>query len=160
LSQEARTSDARLQKSQRLLIAAIRAVSRMTEKKENRQQAMNIMSLLLAFNFDYNMHRQDLLKPEMASEYQSVCSKNSAIPVTEFLFGDNIVTEFENISKNSRIMGKGLKRKRGGKFVPHKVARGGRGKAPRGRGFTSDYFKCQTRRSVPKNWTSSQTSAQ
>jgi hypothetical protein len=90
LSQEARTSDARLQKSQRLLIAAIRAVSRMTEKKENRQQAMNIISLLLTFSCDYNMHRRELLNTDMASEYQSVFAKNCAIPDTEFLFDDKM----------------------------------------------------------------------
>ena len=103
------------------LVKGIMPVARLTdlsltEKKELdkegvqqiKQFGLDALSLLTDVNYELNMQRRQLMKPDIWKDYASLCSQQ--IPFTDFLFGDDFQKQLKDIGDVNKI---GVKVSRG-----------------------------------------------
>ena len=97
---------------------------------KNNAQQKNVLThaavLLLSSNRELSLKRRDLIRPDLNKQYASLC--NSSIPVSSFLFGDELNEEVEELTKSHKLGSKVTSRKR---VEPHRVPsdRGVRGQS-------------------------------
>ena len=100
--------DLQLYKMQLALVKGITPVARltnlsMTEKKglgkegvqPIKQFGLDALSLITHVNYELNMQRRQLMKPDIGKDYASLCSQQ--IPFTDYLFGDDLQKQLKDI---------------------------------------------------------------
>ena len=81
----------------------------MTEKKgldkegvqQIKQFGLDALSLLTHVNYELNMQRRQLMKPDIGKDYASLCSQQ--IPSTYYLFGDDLKKQLKDIGDVNKI---------------------------------------------------------
>ena len=145
---QTRTMDVKLQAVQSQIVAAgagickvLQDVSKMEPSKvsgpsiqQMTKDLLNVQVLLGQSNVDLNHRRRDLIKPDLNTSYSPLCAAST--PFTEWLFGDDVGSQVNDISAANRVCdklfpqanrGRGARGRRG-RFLPY-----GRGQF-RGRG--------------------------
>lgn len=106
--------DLQLFKIQQALVKGIIPVARltdlsMTEKKgldqegvqQIKQFGLDALSLLTHVNYELNMQRKQLMKPDIGRDYVSLCSPH--VPFTDLLFGDDLQKQLKDIGDVNKI---------------------------------------------------------
>lgn len=57
--------------------------------------------LLLSANREINLKRRDLLRPDLNKQYGALC--NPSTPISNFLFGDDLSKEVEELTKSNKL---------------------------------------------------------
>ena len=69
--------------------------------KQVKKLALEAMSLLTHVHFELNVHRRLLMKADIGKVYAPLCS--SDVPVTDFLFGDDLQKHLKDIGDQNKI---------------------------------------------------------
>ena len=106
--------DLQLFKIQQALVKGIIPIARltdlsMTEKKgldqegvqQIKQFGLDALSLLTHVNYELNMQRKQLMKPDIGRDYASLCSPH--VPFTDWLFGDDLQKQLKGIGDVNKI---------------------------------------------------------
>ena len=106
--------DLQLFKIQQSLVKGIIPIARltdlsMTEKKgldqegvqHIKQFGLDALSLLTHVNYELNMQRKQLMKPDIGRDYASLCSPH--VPFTDWLFGDDLQKQLKDIGDVNKI---------------------------------------------------------
>ena len=62
---------------------------------------MDSVALIGAANQDLNTRRRDQIKPDLNTQFRSLCS--SQVPVTSLLFGDSLAQTLKDITETSKV---------------------------------------------------------
>jgi len=81
----------------------------MTEKKgldqegvqQIKQFGLDALSLLTHVNYELNMQRKQLMKPDIGRDYVSLCSPH--VPFTDLSFGDDLQKQLKDIGDVNKI---------------------------------------------------------
>lgn len=114
ISTTTRSKDIEFQKTQSSLLRAFGPVAYVLEKLvekdpkgENEEisplieSLMDTVVLLSMANDDMNEYRRNNIKPDLHTDYRSLCSNQ--VPVTEMLFGDNIADQLKLIQEANKV---------------------------------------------------------
>ena len=114
LDKETRGKDLKLSYLQNSLVAAGSIVSRTTDMLLNARAEnstpdmasiirMNMDAIAIMGHISYSLaqRRRDTIRPTLNKEYATLCA--SHVPVTQFLFGDELQTELNHIRASNRI---------------------------------------------------------
>ena len=106
--------DLQLFKIQQALVKGIIPIVRLTdlsviEKKgldqegvqQIKQFGLQALSLLTHVNYELNMQRKQLTKPDIGRDYASLCSPH--VPFTDWLFGDDLQKQLKDIGDVNKI---------------------------------------------------------
>lgn len=114
LSEKARTSDIKLQRSQKSLIKGTTAVVKVVNdflnesEKPSKQQIVDTLmdgvKLLTNANRELNIRRREALRPELHSSYRHLCSASN--PITKELFGNDLTKAVKDITDTNKITSK------------------------------------------------------
>ena len=114
LSEKARTSDIKLQRSQKSLVKGTTAVvgvvnellneSEWPSKQKVVDTLMDGVQLLTNANRELNIRRRESLRPELHSSYRHLCSASN--PITNELFGDDLTKAVKDITDTNKITSK------------------------------------------------------
>ncbi|XP_031574346.1 uncharacterized protein LOC116308113 [Actinia tenebrosa] len=118
LSQNTKATDRAFQKSQQYFITAMYAMMSACEKATGEMKSVLAHSLVLALagNRELNLRRWESLRPELNSQFASLC--NPTTPITDQLFGDDIGKEIDEVNKANRLSKK-MSSKRGSRKGYH-----------------------------------------
>ena len=132
LSPETRSSDKKLQNVEHSLVKGAtiiaKVVNRLAIMEKNEKNAdfdelidlcNDSLALMGHANYQLNMTRRDLIKPDMRHGYTHLCA--SSVPFTKWLFGDNVSKTAKEIEDCSKIA--------------YKMQYSNRGYSARGRGY-------------------------
>ena len=72
-----------------------------SERKLNIRRATDALAILAHSNMDLNFRRREQLKPFLNSYYRALCTR--AIPVTNWLFGDELSKNIRDINETNRV---------------------------------------------------------
>ena len=90
------------------------AMSAMSQKLDEiqlvKKRCLEALSLLTHVNYELNIQRRFLMKPDIGSEFGSLCSP--IVPLTDYLFGDDLQKHLKDIRDENKI---GAKLQRGTK---------------------------------------------
>ena len=75
-----------------------------------KKRCLEALSFLTHVNYDLNIQRRFLMKPDIGSEFGSLCSP--IVPFTDYLFGDDLQKHLKDIRDENKI---GAKLQRGTK---------------------------------------------
>lgn len=110
LKQETKNTDSAFQKIQQLLLSSLYAIlqvcnslssSQNTEDHNNIMMLTHSIVLSLAANRELNLKRRDLLRADLNKQYAALC--NPSTPVSQYLFGDDLNKEMDDLSKASKL---------------------------------------------------------
>jgi len=107
LKQEPKNLDASTQKGQGYLMSAIYALvnvcNEMMTKGDNKPltKLTHSLVLLMSANRQFNLSRRELLRPHLNKNYQALC--NPSVPITTYLFGDDLNKQVDDLTKANRI---------------------------------------------------------
>ena len=110
LKQETKNTDSAFQKIQQLLLSSLYAIlqvcnslssSQNTEDHNNILMLAHSIVLSLAANRELNLKRHDLLRAVLNKQYAALC--NPSTPVSQYLFGDDLNKEMDDLSKASKL---------------------------------------------------------
>jgi len=103
LHQETKNADSSFQKAQSLMMSGIYALLQQCNKAEGEQKSVLTHSivLLLCANREFNLKRRDLIRPDLNKQYAALC--NPSTPITNFLFGDDLNKEVEELTKSNKL---------------------------------------------------------
>ena len=99
--------DVYMYKMQQALVKGIIPVARMADelmsaKSLDSEQVLSMkklsleaLSLLTHVNYEVNMQRRFLMKPDIGRDYSALCSP--LVPFTDFLFGDDLQKQLKDI---------------------------------------------------------------
>lgn len=114
LSEKARISDIKLQRSQKSLVKGTTAVITVVNEVLNEPEwppkqkvvdtLMDSVQLLTNANRELNIRRREALRPELHSSYRHLCSASN--PITRELFGDDLTKAVKDITDTNRITSK------------------------------------------------------
>jgi len=98
--------DLQLFKIQQAVVKGIIPITRltdlsMTEKKGLDQFGLDALSLLTHVNYELDMQRKQLMKPDIGRDYASLCSPH--VPFTDWLFGDDLQKQLKDIGDVNKI---------------------------------------------------------
>ena len=106
--------DLQLYKMQQALVNGIIPVARLTdltlsEKQRLDKEGMQLikkfgldaLSLLTHVNYELNMQRKQLMKPDIGKDYAALCSPH--VPFTDLLFGDDLQKQLKDIGDVNKI---------------------------------------------------------
>lgn len=109
-----RSQDIRMQKVQGLLLKGLMPLTQLTntllqlpEKvtNENREsivkQALDALTLIAQANGELNQRRREVIKPDLNHQYQQLC--NDQVPITSWLFGDELAKTCQDITNTNRV---------------------------------------------------------
>ena len=143
-----RASDAKLQTTQQMLLAAINCQLEVTNSlvnskasKELLTSALDGLTLSLTANYEMNQRRRDAIRPQFKAEFaKGLCSATN--PADEFLFGGDTskrMKEITELQKSRVCKSEGTSSTRGqNRFVPYSRGyRRGRGRGARTSTYTS-----------------------
>ena len=71
------------------------------ETEQTRQLALDALSLCAHTNFNLNVQRKFLMKPDIGKDYAALCTSDQ--PQTEWLSGDNLSKFLKEIGDVNRI---------------------------------------------------------
>ncbi|CAB4015392.1 Hypothetical predicted protein [Paramuricea clavata] len=144
-----KTQDLRIANVQQTIVKATVALTEATERItkvkgniEGKQQIITSLTDSLALlghaTYDLSLRRRDIMRPSINRELRALCSPQ--IPVTEFLFGDDVqnslktITECNKIASSTVKQGSDYKHKptysRGGNYKPQASQGYGHGSKP------------------------------
>ena len=145
LNSKTRSADLKLQRVQKSLIKGMIANTQGVVTPTDSQQ--DAFTCLANANFELNMMRRELIKPDLNMKYSQLCKPT--VQVTENLFGDDLSKNIKDLSEvhkaTGMVMKAGRQQFRGKRFTPYNnnwQGRGGYGQS-RGRGFRSQPFLSQ-----------------
>ena len=69
--------------------------------KQIKQFGLDALSLLTHVNYELNMQRKQLMKPDIGRAYASLCSPH--VPFTDWLFRDNLQKQLKDIGDVNKI---------------------------------------------------------
>jgi len=96
ISTKSRSVDLKIQRVQKFLIKGLIAMTRdMLEVKNSQEDAL---ACLTSANFEMNMLRRELLKPEL--KLQNICKPS--VKVTSWLFGDDLGNQIKDITESQK----------------------------------------------------------
>ena len=75
--------------------------SQNTENHNNIMMLTHSIVLSLAANRELNLKRRDLLRADLNKQYAALC--NPSTPVSQYLFGDDLNKEMDDLSKASKL---------------------------------------------------------
>ena len=110
LKQETKNTDSALQKIQQLLLSSLYAIlqvcnslssSQNTEHHNNIMMLTHSIVLSLAANRELNLKRRDLLRADLNKQYAALC--NLSTPVSQYLSGEDLNKEMDDLSKASKL---------------------------------------------------------
>jgi len=169
LKQDTKNRDSSLQKIQATLMSSLYAMLQVCnnlassqQDKENLTSLTHAAILLMSANRDFNLKRRELIHRDLNKQYAALCSPT--VPVSSFLFGDDLNKEVEDLTKANRLGNKVTPKQRVGPYqfqrghVFRGAARGFRaldrgkqtnwkGRGPflgAGRGLSRNYQNCQS----------------
>ena len=105
--------DGHLLKLQKALIKGIIPVARMTDMvlkqkslgKEDidklKKLGLDALSLFAHTNYELNIQRKYLIKPELGPEYAALCSPD--VPFTQWLFGDELFKQVQELGAENKL---------------------------------------------------------
>ncbi len=93
-----RSIDLKMQKVQKSLIKGITALCAGLDNISAQQQ--DTLALLANANFELNMLRRELIKPELNPKFNHLCKPT--VKVTENLFGDNLPQQMKDIQEEQK----------------------------------------------------------
>ena len=129
LKEYTRKRDMHFYKLQQSLLSGITVITRiadMTKKsktpdksqtEQTRQLALDALSLCAHTNFNLNVQRKFLMKPDIGKDYAALCTSDQ--PQTEWLFGDDLSKSLKEIGDVNRI-GKTLVPKHTGNYTAYR----------------------------------------
>lgn len=128
LRQNTRTSDKAMQKAQQCFIASTCAMIHACEKAKDdiKTSLTHALVLALAGNHELNLRRREQLRPELNSQFASLC--NATTPISSELFGDDLSKEIDEVAKANKLSKKilgGKKPNRKG-YHPYLTSSGGK----------------------------------
>ena len=114
LREHTQKRDSQLYKMQQALVKGIIPVARLTDltmsekhglDKEGmqliKQFGLDALSLLTHVNYELNMQRKQLMKPDIGKDYAALCSPH--VPFTDLLFGDDLQKQLKDIGDVNKI---------------------------------------------------------
>ncbi|CAB4030930.1 Poly P3, partial [Paramuricea clavata] len=108
LKQETKNTDSTFQKIQQLALSSLYAVLQVCNNLSSKQNIEDSVIMLthsivlsLAANRELNLKRRDLLRSDLNKQYAALC--NPSTPVSQYLFGDDLNKEMEDLSKASKL---------------------------------------------------------
>ena len=132
LPQKARQGDYSHQQIQQLTSMAAVALSRIAEtvytagkkipneySRDLLKMSMEASSILGSMNFELNQKRKNEIKPSLNKEFAGICSNQ--VPVTEWLFGDNITDQLKASKSTASVFKTNLVKQynQGQRFTPY-----------------------------------------
>ena len=75
------------------------------------REMLNATILVGQCNVELNHRRRELIRPDLNTEYHYLCA--SAVPYTNWLFGDELKDQVKEISETNKVCGKIFSRPRG-----------------------------------------------
>ncbi|PIK45243.1 hypothetical protein BSL78_17887 [Apostichopus japonicus] len=105
-----RSKDIKVQKAQSVLVKSMTAlVVTIKDFLEGRPQKevhglFDTLALLAQGNLQLNLARRELIKADLSRDFATLCSQN--VPVTKFLFGDDISKELKDIVNANKMAAK------------------------------------------------------
>ena len=106
--------DLQMYKIQQALVKGIIPIARLTDLsmtdkkgldqdgvKQIKQFGLDALSLLTHVNYELNMQRKQLMKPDIGRDYASLCSPH--VPFTDWLFGDDLQKQLKDIGDVNKI---------------------------------------------------------
>ena len=106
--------DLQMYKIQQALVKGIIPIARLTDLsmtdkkgldqdgvKRIKQFGLDALSLLTHVNYELNMQRKQLMKPDIGRDYASLCSPH--VPFTDLLFGDDLQKQLKDIGDVNKI---------------------------------------------------------
>lgn len=114
LTVQTRSVDLKFQKTQKSFISGLNALMMLTQEllKVSQKQiqmdhkalitmAMESLALFLHGNYELNLRRREMIKPDLHRDYHPLCSASN--PISELLFGDDISKEVREITDSNRV---------------------------------------------------------
>ncbi|EDO44064.1 predicted protein [Nematostella vectensis] len=126
LQEHTKRRDMHMVKMQQALVKEIIPVAHVADKamvskslnldeiQQIKKSCLEALSLLTHVNYEINIQRKFLMKPDIGSEYASLCSP--LVPLTDNLFGDDLQKHLKDIGDENKI---GAKINKGTKGNPH-----------------------------------------
>ena len=142
LQSATRSCDIRLQKVQGLLLKGLMPLVQLLETCRQSKDSANSMekgkliklvldsiTLLAQANVELNSRRRAMIKPDLNEKFQQICGEH--VPVTAFLFGDDVAKTLQDIASTNRVSQKVAAPVRRTSFQPqfyHRHSKNGRGR--------------------------------
>ena len=77
-----------------------------TESRESIvKQALDSLTLIAQANGELNQRRREMIKPDLNQQFRRLC--NDQVPITRWLFGDELAKTCQDITNTSRVSQKG-----------------------------------------------------
>ena len=140
LKQDTKNRDSALQKIQTTMMSSLYAILQVCNNlssskpgSDNLTPLTHAAILLMSANRDFNLKRRELLRGDLNKQYASLC--NPSVPVSSYLFGDDLNKEVEDLTKANKLSSKVTPKQRA---EPYQIPRG-RGFRGMGRGKQSNW---------------------
>ena len=114
LQPHTRSQDIRMQKVQNSLLKGLMPLTQLTNtllqlpdsvSTESREsivkQALDSLTLIAQANGELNQRRREMIKPNLNQQFQQLC--NDQVPITSWLFGDELAKTCQDISNTNRV---------------------------------------------------------
>ena len=128
LQPHTRSQDIRMQKVQNSLLKGLMPLTQLTNTllqlpdsvpTESREsivkQALDALTLIAQANGELNQRRREMIKPDLNQQFQQLC--NDQVPITSWLFGDELAKTCQDITNTNRVS---QKVSRPGSHRPHR----------------------------------------
>ena len=114
LQPHTRSQDIRMQKVQNCLLKGLMPSTQLTNTllqlpgsvpTESREsivkQALDSLTLIAQANAELNQRRREMIKPDLNQQFQQLC--NDQVPITSWLFGDELAKTCQDITNTNRV---------------------------------------------------------
>ncbi len=65
------------------------------------KQALDALTLIAQANGELNQRQREMIKPDLNQQYQQLC--NDQVPITSWLFGDELAKTCQDITNTNRV---------------------------------------------------------
>lgn len=114
-----RNIDLKLQRVQKSLVRGITAACRAAPQGSVSQAQEDSFACLANANFELNLVRKELLKPQLNPRFAQMCKP--AAKVSEFLFGDDLGQQVKEMNDAQKATGNLLRRGQAPRYQPYTV---------------------------------------
>eukprot|EP00794_Sanderia_malayensis_P002378 gene2378-2741_t len=108
LKQDTKNRDSALQKIQTTMMSSLYAILQVCNNLSSSEPGSDNLTplthaaiLLMSANRDFNLKRRELLRGDLNKQYASLC--NPSVPVSSYLFGDDLNKEVEDLTKANKL---------------------------------------------------------